>query len=425
MPQEILEATIKGKLVLFAGAGISTENPLVFPNTFYQEIASDLNLENANLDFPELMSKLCQQKNGRKLLLEKIFTRFKYCDRFQEIYRKATNFHSELSSIWHIKDVVTTNWDDFFEKECDAIPMVTAEDFAFYDLPHRKVFKIHGSISNYGSIVATTEDYKTCYKNLNKGVIGSYLKILLATKVIVFIGYSFRDFDFNKIYNLIKKELKNIVPHIYVVTIDQGFSSTVDSTKVTVINTDGAFFLTAIRSHLEGNGSLFPKQNMRTVWSFMNTRQNYHQTSIDYFFSKRSTGAMYNLYYQDGLRHAFDYLVHNASSGLSYNPFHINSSIEAYKELGSRLLKEKRYEDYVYVEGYIVGLHAMFYKEIAEFPFFYILGIGTVEKEDEFYDLLNNDIIYHKAGDKNARKKFPPHFDPDSKLVPHHEPFIG
>src|SRR5690606_30134800 len=115
------------------------------------------------------------------------------------------------------------NWDDYFERECNAIPIVTAEDFAFYNVEARKVFKIHGSISNYGSIVATSEDYTRCYKNLQTGIIGSFLKTILATKVVVFVGYSFSDFDFNKIYNYLKKEMGNILPHCYIVTLDKTF----------------------------------------------------------------------------------------------------------------------------------------------------------------------------------------------------------
>jgi len=82
------------------------------------------------------------------------------------------------------------------------------------------VFKIHGSINNYGSIIATEEDYKKCYKNLSSGLIGSRLKMVLATKVELFLGYSFGDKDFNKIYNLLRKEMNGILPHAYIITLD-------------------------------------------------------------------------------------------------------------------------------------------------------------------------------------------------------------
>ena len=38
MPNDIIEAVKSERLVLFAGAGISTENKRCYPRTFYEEI---------------------------------------------------------------------------------------------------------------------------------------------------------------------------------------------------------------------------------------------------------------------------------------------------------------------------------------------------------------------------------------------------
>lgn len=220
MPDEIIEAIKQEKLVIFVGAGVSTENQNVFGYSLYEDILYDLGIKKSqNISFSNLMSKFCEQPNGRSKLLQKIKNRFDYIDSFPQLYQIATNFHQELSTIYQVNEIITTNWDDYFEKECGAIPIVTPEDFAFWDYPGRKVFKIHGSINNYGSIVATEEDYKKCYKKLRSGLIGSSLKLILATKVVLFLGYSFGDEDFNKIYNLLKKEMKGILPHAYIITL--------------------------------------------------------------------------------------------------------------------------------------------------------------------------------------------------------------
>jgi hypothetical protein len=42
MPEKLLEACVEGKLVIFAGADISTENRKGYPNTFYEQILPDL-----------------------------------------------------------------------------------------------------------------------------------------------------------------------------------------------------------------------------------------------------------------------------------------------------------------------------------------------------------------------------------------------
>jgi hypothetical protein len=68
MPKEIMSAIEKGSLVLFCGAGISTENKTVMPNSLYDDVHSELNRSGAD-SFSELMSLYCKQVDGRKKLL--------------------------------------------------------------------------------------------------------------------------------------------------------------------------------------------------------------------------------------------------------------------------------------------------------------------------------------------------------------------
>ena len=44
LPEEIIEAAIEGNLVLFCGAGISTEGKTVLPYSFYESIKNELEL---------------------------------------------------------------------------------------------------------------------------------------------------------------------------------------------------------------------------------------------------------------------------------------------------------------------------------------------------------------------------------------------
>jgi hypothetical protein len=426
LPHEIIDATINGNLVIFAGAGTSTETKAIFKNTLYEDIALDLNLSsNNNYDFPSLMSLYCKQNNGRRFLLEKIRNRFEYCHQFNELYIDATSFHRELSSIYLIDTIFTTNWDDYFERECNAIPIVTAEDFAFYNTSGRKVFKIHGSISNYGSIIATTEDYNDCYKNLNSGLMGGYLKTILATKTVVFIGFSFNDFDFNKIYSFLKKEMKDILPHCFIVTIDGSFKERFAKEKATVINTDGAYFLSVIRKHLEGSNYLIPKDNFETIeyLSFLNAKA--HKFSTDYFFERKSTTRLYNLLYQDGLKHAFDYFIYHSKSGSIFNAEKIFNKIKTYEHFKKGMLKAKNYPDYAYVEGFIMGLYSIIDKNIInDFPFYYVIGVGHMRDSEEFISLLSEKEIYHQTADKVGKKYFKEYLDEKTETVPHHRPFI-
>lgn len=428
LPKEIIDATITGNLVVFAGAGISTESKKVFKETLYEDVLFEIPKQERELDFPSLMSLYCKSHvNGRQKLLQKIKYRFDYSHQFSELYNQASQFHSELSSIYFLKSIITTNWDDFFERECAAIPIVMPEDFAFHDLPARKVFKLHGSISNYGSIIATQEDYARCYRNLNKGIMGSYLKTILATKTVIFVGYSFRDYDFLKIYNYLKKEMKDVLPHSYIVTIDPTASEKLKNPNITLINTDGAFFISTLRKHLEGSKYLFPKENLSYVYTLKSILFDIHSETSDKLLKRKQSNLVYCAFYQDGIKHALDYLIYHSSSGLSFFPDKIMSSIETYSgKIRKGKLRAGNYADVAYIDGYIMGLYSIVLRadDFKDFPFWYLYGLGPTHNKKLFDRAIKRNTIYHKSAEKFGKKIFRKALDQDSEIVFHHRPFI-
>jgi NAD-dependent SIR2 family protein deacetylase len=424
LPQEIIDATLVGNLVIFAGAGISTEGTNVFKETLYEDVLSDLEkAPSESLDFPSLMSLYCSSNvNGRQKLLQKIKFRFDYCQQFSELYRDASEFHRELSSLYYIKTIITTNWDDYFERESGSVPITTPEDFAFYNLPDRKVFKIHGSITNYGTIIATKEDYDKCYKDLNKGILGSYLKTILATKTVVFIGYSFKDYDFLKIYSYLKKEMRELIPHIYIVTLDEK----IENENATIINTDGAFFLASLRKHLEGISRLMPKENIENIYFARIILSRINTKTSDRIISERQANLVYCTFYQDGIKHAFDYLIFHAHSGLSFYPNKVFDAVDSYKILRKEKLKVGNYADVAYIDGYIQGIKAIVYQErhFKSFPYWYLFGVGPIFKEQEFNKSIKKKEIFHKGAEAYGKRYFKNALSGENKITLHHTPFL-
>jgi NAD-dependent SIR2 family protein deacetylase len=158
-PDHLIEQIVAGNVVIFAGAGISTENKDYATTTLYEEIAHELG-DDSGASFPALMSRYCSRPDGRLALLSKIKARFDYFRSFSDFYVIMTEFHRSIAPIHTIHDVITTNWDDFFERECEFDPFVYDSDLAFWDSSDRRLIKLHGSITNFGSIIATEEDYK-------------------------------------------------------------------------------------------------------------------------------------------------------------------------------------------------------------------------------------------------------------------------
>lgn len=267
LPSEIVNACENRQLVIFAGAGVSTESRGVYPSNFYETIRKELRVpRKQNLSFSKLMSLYCSPPRSRKNLLQSIKERLDYVKSFPELYKYATEFHQELSTIPFIEEIFTTNWDDFFERECDAIPIVTSGDFAvFQDLPGRKVFKIHGSVNNYGSIVATKDDYRKCYRKLGREIIGNVLRTHLLTKTFVFVGYSFQDEDFQRICKTLSNEVQGLIPRSYVVTLDEKAESKLKSVNLnlTPIITSAPYFVQVLKAKLVRDKLMLPDDSYR------------------------------------------------------------------------------------------------------------------------------------------------------------------
>jgi NAD-dependent SIR2 family protein deacetylase len=381
---------------------------MVFPNTLYEEIAQELCLDpNAGPVFPALMSAYCKRPDGRQRLLQKIKHRFDYMKAFPELYWEATRFHRELATLFHIQDIITTNWDDFFEKECGATPYVSPDDFALWGVPGRKVFKIHGSINNLGSIVATTEDYEACYRNLSEGVIGGTLKSMLATKTIVYVGYSFSDSDFLKIHSILSKEMKGLRPHAYLVTLDRSACERCEDVNITPIITDGAYFISQLKAHIIADGQMLPDQNFSDIPSILFAVLDIHESIYETDLSKYPT-AIYTLAYQDGLQHAFQRILAMRNTGQYSHECYVRGQISTYERFRRQSVKEHNYWDAAYIEGYQNGLMCFILtrRQVRRsLPIFYVFGLKDHPRTvKEYKRCLRHGATIHKAAYGQAKK---------------------
>lgn len=355
MPDEILQAAKSGELVLFCGAGISTESKAVLPYSFFTSIQKELNISDNTLSFSELMQKYCELPNGRRKLLKKIKERFEYIHSFPELERAATRFHRELAELYFIKTIVTTNWDTYFEKYCAATPITIPEDFVFWDESERCVLKIHGSISNLSTIIATKEDYNKCRKNLQKGIIGAKLKTILANRMVVFVGFSFEDEDFTQILEYLRTEMKDIFPHIYVVTLNNQISNYLNYKNSTYILTDGTYFLHQLKLILKEE-NLIENCDTVPIIEYMNYEVLKLHEEISKLNIHQYPCVIYCLAYQDGSMHAFERFTQLYSKGEYNIPGRISALTRKYFEIVNDCVDSKNYWDAAYYEGYLNGL---------------------------------------------------------------------
>lgn len=427
LPIDIIEAVQNRSLVVFAGAGVSTESRSVYNYTLYEEIRDLLGLDpSTDLSFSELMSQYCKQPNGRAKLLRKIKERLDYVSSFPELERRASNFHNELSTIHQITEIITTNWDDLFERKCGAVPIVTSEDFAFWNNPGRKVLKIHGSINNYGTVIATKEDYDKCYQSLNSGLIGSSLKTMLATKCVVFIGYSFGDEDFNKIHNSLMEEMKELLPHAYIVTLDEKAEEKIRDVNITPIITDATYFIKVLKEHLLNLELIVPDESFRSISDTLKSVRDEHAKLSSLFDPIRSPEIILTLCYQDGLIHSFERILAMRKTGNYSNPQQVRIIINDYEIIKTQKYNDGVYHDVAYIDGYITGLiYFLYNEELDRLPCYYVFGYDEdIFDFDEFLEVTANSETIHPESYKYALNIANKIENKNGDTVFHHSPFL-
>lgn len=435
LPKGLVSDLMSGNVAIFAGAGVSTENRQVLKSTFYEDICFDIDKKPGEVSFPEAMEIFAKRHNGKIELVQELKRRFDGINNFSESVASATRFHRSLATFYPIDTIVTTNWDAYFEEYCGATPFVTSEDIAMWaSVPGRKVLKIHGSINNLGSIVLTTSDYEKCSERLDTGILGSILKTILATKTIIFIGYSLRDSDFLNILESVRSDLKEFNRSMYLVT-PETIPDRAFPTDIQHIKTDGIHFMDCIkeRAKLDLKGHFLPDVVYDVIQMYKNVLELEHQALHDKFSSKDYPQTIICASYQDGLSHGFDFILRKRSSGYVSHSCNLIPVLRSYEhEHKKRFLKAKRYEDVAYVQGYINAFMPLLMFDddsdlnIDNFPFCFAISspyeLCTFEDYANVIDEIPN---WHKGAQKRAERAVKVHLKDSSEgIVFHHPPWI-
>ena len=428
MPEEIFDAVLNRNLVLFCGACISTESKLVYPYTIYMEVLNEIKNEiNEEVDlstsFSSLMSLYIKTfPNGRRKLLKKIKNKLDYINSFPQLLYNATMFHKEVSSNPYIETIVTTNWDTYFEEYCDCSPIITDIDSTLWDVFNRRVFKIHGSINNIGSMIATEEDYNKSYNNLSNNLIGDRLKTILTSNTGVFLGFSCGDEDLNRLLDILSKKMGDLSNQFYLVTIDKKWNE-INDNRIFPIITDGTYFIHQLNNLLVEKGKLVSKELYDSAENILNSVLLEHNKifeSDNYKEEiKQFPELLFSIAYQDGFIHAFERCVANRKKGEYLIPNYLETKIQSYNFYYNKRLMEKNYNLAFYGLGYLDGLIYldMLSKDNSLVnPEFFVYREDYFEtKEDLFKHILENRDIEQFEYCKNIFQNMDglePHFMP-------------
>jgi NAD-dependent SIR2 family protein deacetylase len=204
--QNIIDASESNRLAVFIGAGFS-KNGNKTPS--WSELINELKNDLGGIEGEQDSLKIAQY-----YFME--FGEHSYYTRLKQFIPETlipSEQHKQLFSI-NVNYIITTNWDNLLEKEVyengylfDVI--ACDEDLAKSTL-QKKIIKIHGDF-NHHNIVFKEDDYLNYSRNFP--LIENYIKSILSTHVVLFIGYSYSDINIKKISKWRQSISKVAPPH--------------------------------------------------------------------------------------------------------------------------------------------------------------------------------------------------------------------
>lgn len=425
-PDDLFDSIINHEVVVFAGAGISTEGRNVFPYTLYQDVLTEIQYSNDNPpSFSQAMSEFCKNKGGRRELIERITERINYVRSFPRLYTSTVRFHQLLGMIPCIDEIVTTNWDDFFETECHATPFVYEPDMVFWGKPGRKVLKLHGSINNLGSMVITSEDYDRRYQSITTDLVGSQLKLLIATKRLVFLGYSFTDEDFNRLYSFMRSQLGDFMRTFYIVTLDRSNDLKWKELGLRPIYTAAEYFLQVLIHRLQDRGCLISADIISVVQRALDSAIAHHLLLSNKTEMVKHPEVIFCLSYQDGLINAFERFLHHVQYGESLCRNEILQALKIHEGLLEQKQARRKWWDVAYLKGYLNAYSFIIADETVRqcMPYYFDLSM-----DEGFYTF--KDYKKSLATTQRKRKSIAQYASEFVKRYPHpdivaeHTPFL-
>lgn len=207
----IKQAMSEKQLVLFVGAGASVNSGMPLWKEAVNQIKNKIDLNDAPDDvikIPQYYYNSRGQKEYNQLMREI----FKYGETLEisEIHKRIIAFKTDT--------IITTNYDNLIElaaEENGEFMQVISQD---KDLPYRKnsreLIKMHGDFE-HDNFVLKEDDYLNYSRNFR--LIENYIKSIIGTKVVLFVGYSLNDPDVKQIFAWANDILKDDFRRAYLI----------------------------------------------------------------------------------------------------------------------------------------------------------------------------------------------------------------
>lgn len=236
--KNIQEAQQKGKLIIFVGAGVSQNSNLPSWNDLVNQLAQDLGIEKKII--PEELEETLTEEQIEILKKYKIHYNTDECLKIPQYYFNEfgeKEYNNKLHNIFSNKlepnpinyliveldpkHIITTNYDDLLEKTAESIAKtpyskVSCDKDLAVAPNNNLIIKMHGELDK---IVLKERDYDT-YSN-NFKLIETFVKGLIATNTILFVGFSAEDANVRKLFQWIHDILGNSCQPAYLLNTEE------------------------------------------------------------------------------------------------------------------------------------------------------------------------------------------------------------
>ena len=211
----IQRASRENRLVIFVGAGVSMNSSVPSWNQLINKMKAELPNEFSEETDALKIAQIYKDSHGHK----------EYMDKVKDIllYNKAVPnpLHKSILAL-NPCHIITTNYDDLIEQELSKEFLqyhIIREDKDITKMacPNTLV-KMHGDYST-DNIVLTESDYFN-YKN-NFPLINAYVQSLFASKLVLFVGFSFTDLNLKMILNELQNILSENMQRAYLLSCEE------------------------------------------------------------------------------------------------------------------------------------------------------------------------------------------------------------
>ncbi len=214
--KNIISANNDNSLAIFVGAGISKSSETKsFKLPSWYDLIVDLKNELNDTNESDYL-KVAQ-------LYYLAFGEYTYYKKLKEYFPDFISPSEVHKLIFEINPhiILTTNWDNILERTIEENAYIFDTICSDNDLVksslQNKLVKMHGDFKNH-NIVFKEDDYINY--QFNFPLIENYVKSILSTHTILFIGYSYNDINLKQILNWIKNH-SEVRPPMYLTTFEE------------------------------------------------------------------------------------------------------------------------------------------------------------------------------------------------------------